>query len=123
MYGGKQPGVDHPISIERATERVIVRIGDTIFAESANALVLREADYAPVFYIPREDVVISELATSSTGTHCPYKGDASYFSTRRGGRADVAWSYEEPFEAMARIKGHVAFYPNRVDAIDTTPRL
>jgi uncharacterized protein (DUF427 family) len=123
MDGGKQPGPDHPISIELASKRVIVRIGDTALAESSNALVLQEANYPPVFYIPREDVAMAELTTSSTSTHCPYKGEASYFNTRDSGRADIAWSYEDPFEAMARIKGHLAFYSNQVDAIETVPKV
>ncbi len=122
MHGGKQPGPDHPISIEPASERVIVRVGDTILAESADALVLREADYPPVFYIPRDDVAMAELTNSATRTHCPYKGDAHYFTPREGGRADIAWSYVDPYEAMARIKGYLAFYPDRVDAIETVPR-
>jgi uncharacterized protein (DUF427 family) len=122
MQGGRPPSPDHPITIEPATERVIVRIGDNILAESSNALVLREAAYAPVFYIPREEIAMAELTASATTSHCPYKGDASYFSARDASRADIAWSYEDPFEAMAAIKDHLAFYPDRVDAIETAPQ-
>jgi uncharacterized protein (DUF427 family) len=121
MQGGKQPGPDHPISIEPAGEKVVVRIGDTILAESDNALILREASLPPVVYIPREGVAMDELSPSATRTHCPYKGDASYFSARHGAK-DVAWSYEDPFDHMQAIRGHLAFYPDRVDAIDIVMR-
>jgi uncharacterized protein (DUF427 family) len=121
MQGGRRPDGDHPISIAPARERVIVRTGDTILAESSNALVLREASYPAVFYIPREEVVMAELTPTATRTHCPYKGDASYFRARAGGATDIAWSYEDPFAAMAEIKGHIAFYPDRVDSIETAP--
>ncbi len=118
MEGGKRPGPDHPISVEPAGTRVTVRIGAKVVAESSEALMLREASLPPVFYIPREDVVMEALASSLTSTHCPYKGDASYFSVRDGA-TDVAWSYEDPFDHMAAIKGHLAFCPERVDAIET----
>lgn len=91
MQGGKEPGPDHPITIEPAGQRVTVRVGDTILVESVNALVLREASYPPVLYIPREEVAMDELVPTDTATHCPYKGDASYFGVR-GGTSDVACS-------------------------------
>jgi uncharacterized protein (DUF427 family) len=76
-----------------------------------------------VQYIPRADVDMALLTRSDHTTHCPYKGDASYFSIPAGGdRAENAvWSYETPHEAVAAIAGHVAFYPNRVEAIEVTP--
>lgn len=119
MQGGKRPGPDHPITVEPAEDKVIVRIGETILAESRNALILREASLPPVFYIPRSEIAMEELSSSDTHTHCPYKGDASYFSARGGVAKDVAWSYEDPFDHMMVIKGHLAFYPDRVDAIET----
>jgi uncharacterized protein (DUF427 family) len=121
MQGGRQPGGDHPITIEPAHERVVVRIGNIILAESSNALILREAHYPPVLYIPREEILMDELVSTKTSTHCPYKGDASYFSVRDVGDREVAWSYEDPFPAMEAIRGHLAFYPDRVDAIETAP--
>jgi uncharacterized protein (DUF427 family) len=121
MQGGKQPTPDHPIIVGPADTKITVRIGDITVAESANALVLSEASLPPVFYIPREDVAMNALVASSTRTHCSYKGDASYFSARNGGK-DVAWSYEDPFDYIAVIKKHLAFYPDRVDAIETSAR-
>lgn len=122
MQGGKQPGPDHTITVESASQRVIVRSGGTVLADSANALLLREASLPPVFYIPREEVAMRELIASTTRTHCPYKGDASYFSALGSGRKDIAWSYDDPFDHMLAIKGHLAFYPDRVDSIEASPR-
>lgn len=121
MTTGKLPNVDHPIGVEPALKKVTVRLGDTILAKSNNALILREANLPPVIYIPREDVVMDELRASDTNTYCPYKGHASYFSSRDGAAKDVAWSYEDPYSHMSMIKDHLAFYPDHVDAIETAP--
>jgi uncharacterized protein (DUF427 family) len=72
MKGGRQPGDDHPITIEPLPGWVVVRIGDVVLAKSSNALTLREADFPPVVYVPREEISMAELAASSTSTHCPY---------------------------------------------------
>lgn len=114
------PGPDHPITIEPAGRRVVVRAGGKVVADSRAALTLREASYPPVHYIPRADVDMALLTPTSHSTHCPYKGDASYFSIPAGGERAVnaVWSYEGPHPAVAAIAGHVAFYPSRVDAID-----
>lgn len=122
MQGGRKPGPDHPITIAPAGVRVVVKLDDTVLADSRGALILKEANLDPVYYIPRADVAMSELSSSDTSTHCPFKGDASYFSARGGAAKDVAWSYEDPFDHMLIIKGYLAFYPDRVDAIEATPR-
>ncbi|KAK0341927.1 hypothetical protein LTR94_024383 [Friedmanniomyces endolithicus] len=121
MQGGRQPGPDHPITVEPASKRVRIHLGDTVLADSTNALILREANLPAVIYIPRSEVAMRRLTPSATSTHCPYKGDASYFSVAPDGPKDVAWSYETPFDHMAIIKDHIAFYPERVDAIEASP--
>ena len=100
--------------------RVVVRHGGRTVADTRRALTLKEASYPPVHYVPREDVVEDLFERSTRHSHCPYKGDASYFTATAGGlvRRDAAWSYEEPFPAVAAIARHVAFYPDRVDAIE-----
>jgi uncharacterized protein (DUF427 family) len=115
----KIPGPDHPISIEPNPFRVVVEVGGKVIADTRHALTLREASYPAVQYIPRGDVDMAALVRSDHTTYCPYKGDASYYSIPAGGdRArDAVWTYETPFEAMARIKDYVAFYPDRVDGI------
>jgi uncharacterized protein (DUF427 family) len=113
------PGPDHPITIEPAAGRITVIVDGRTIADSTRALTLREANYPPVHYIPREDVEMAALVRTGHGTHCPYKGDASYFSIPAGGdrAVDAVWSYEHPHEAVAAIANHLAFYPDRVDAI------
>jgi uncharacterized protein (DUF427 family) len=115
----KIPGPDHPISIKRNPARVVVSVAGRVVADTRNALTLREADYSPVQYIPREDVDLSQLERTTHATYCPYKGDSSYYSVPAGGKKSVnaVWSYEDPYPAVAQIKGHVAFYPDRVDEI------
>lgn len=113
------PGPDHPITIEAHSARVVVTVAGRVVADSRRALTLREADYPPVHYIPRGDVDMTLLEPTAHATHCPYKGDASYFSILIGGArsVDAAWSYEHPHAAVAAIRDHLAFYPDRVDAI------
>src|SRR5882762_10512663 len=112
----KIPGPDHPITIERNHKRVVVSIGGMVLANSRDALILREAGYPPVQYIPRKDVEMALLERSAHTTYCPYKGDCAYFSIPLGGErsANAVWSYEAPYPAVAVIKDHLAFYPDRV---------
>jgi uncharacterized protein (DUF427 family) len=115
----KLPGPDHPISIERNPARVVVSVAGRVVADSRNALTLREAAYPPVQYIPPDDVDFSQLEPTDHSTYCPYKGDCNYYSVPAGGKksANAVWSYEDPFPAVEEIRGHVAFYPERVDEI------
>jgi uncharacterized protein (DUF427 family) len=114
---------DHPIAISPAPQRVRVRFAGHTIADTVRALSLREASYPPVLYIPREDVDKSLLVRSDHKTRCPYKGEAAYYSIRAdGGSAENAiWSYEQPIADVTEIAGHMAFYRNRVDAIEETP--
>jgi uncharacterized protein (DUF427 family) len=116
----KLPGPDHPITITPSNKRVRVTFGGQVIADTTKALSLKEASYPAVLYIPRADAKMDLLKKTDHATHCPYKGDASYFSIQAGGKAaeNAVWSYERPFPAMAEIKDHLAFYPNRVDNID-----
>ncbi len=116
----KLPGPDHPITIEANPNRVRVIFNGKVVADTRRALRLKEAAYPAVQYIPREDADPSAFEPTPHRTHCPYKGDASYFTLKAGGRTaeNAAWSYETPFPAVAAIAGHLAFYPNRVDRIE-----
>ena len=119
----KIPGPDHPITIERTQARVVVTLNGRTIADSLSALTLKEASYPGVQYIPRKDVDMSQLSRTEHASYCPYKGDASYYSLPAGGErsANAVWTYEAPYEAVAAIKDHVAFYPDRVDAISVQP--
>jgi uncharacterized protein (DUF427 family) len=118
----KLPGPDHPITVAPNPKRVRVSFNGRTIVDTTRALTLREASYRPVLYIPREDAEMSLFQRTAHASHCPYKGDASYYSLRVGDRVaeNAVWSYEQPFPAMAEIAGHLAFYPDRIDAIEET---
>ncbi|MFC3124910.1 DUF427 domain-containing protein [Pseudoroseomonas globiformis] len=122
---GAEPSDTVPrITITPCHECVIVSAGGRTVAESCAALVLREGDYPPVFYIPRSDVRMTLLSRSELVTHCPHKGQATHFSIAPGGDRglNAAWSYEAPLRQVCMIRDHLAFYPDRVDSIATRPR-
>jgi len=102
------------IAIRKAEGTWSVRADGAILVESRNALTLSEEGLPDVIYFPREDVAMALLDRSARHSHCPHKGDASYFSivTKSRTIADAAWSYEQPVEGAARIANHIAFYAN-----------
>jgi uncharacterized protein (DUF427 family) len=118
----KLPGSDHPITLESSHSRVVVSTAARTIAESRNALILREANYPPVLYIPREDADMSLLLRTDHSTYCPYKGDCSYYSIPLGGAKSInaVWTYEKPYAAVASIAGHLAFYRERIDSMQIT---
>ena len=112
----KIPGPDHPITIAANPKRVRVTLGGVVIADSTDALMLKEASYPAVNYVPRKDANMAVLARTERVTHCPYKGDANYFSIVADGKTaeNAIWTYETPFPAMTEITGHLAFYPDKV---------
>jgi uncharacterized protein (DUF427 family) len=118
----KLPGPDHPIAIALHAGRVCVVYGGRVVADTTRALALQEKGHHPVFYIAREDAQMALFERTTHRTHCPYKGDAFYYSIRVGDSVseNAIWSYEEPFPAVAEIARRLAFYPHRVDTIELT---
>jgi uncharacterized protein (DUF427 family) len=121
----KTPGPDHPITLERSSAHVVVRSGSVVIAETDRALEMREASYPPVLYIPLDDVDQSHLQRSEHHTWCPYKGEASYYDVVGGDGEETdltaaVWYYDDPFPAVADIKGHVASYTDRL-TVSATP--
>ena len=116
----KIPGPDHPITVEPNPARVTVTLAGKVIADTTKALILREAAYPAVQYIPLKDVDPSLIERTQHSSYCPYKGEASYYSIPLGGERSLnaIWSYEAPYAAVAAIKDHVAFYPDRVDSIE-----
>jgi uncharacterized protein (DUF427 family) len=119
----KLPSPEHPITIEPTAGRVVVTVGGRVIADTRHALTLQEAAYPAVQYIPLDDVDRALLQRTDHATYCPYKGDCAYYSIPIGGdrAVNAVWTYEAPFSAVAAIKNHVAFYPDRVDAIERLP--
>lgn len=104
---------DHPITISPYVGEVVVRREGKEVARTTNALSLKEASYLAVLYIPRDDAHMDMFSPSDRITHCPYKGDASYFDLP--GAPGAVWSYETPFEDVSEISGYLAFYPDKVE--------
>jgi uncharacterized protein (DUF427 family) len=117
------PNHPHAITIEPNPNRVKVTFNGTVLADTRRALILREGPLPPAQYIPREDVVMANLRPTSHSTHCPFKGDASYFTVSAGGKTaeNAVWTYETPLEAVADIKRYLAFYPDKMDAVEEFP--
>lgn len=111
------PGPDHPITVTPSDTTVTVRFGDRVIARTDRALVLQEASYPAVHYLPLEDVDADVLRPSAHQTYCPFKGDASYYSLDDGDAVveNAVWSYVAPYDAVAEIAQHVAFYPQHVE--------
>jgi len=104
---------EHTIEIDPHRGHVTIKAGGKIIASSDNALMLKEHTYPPVIYIPFADIDFDALSATETVTHCPFKGDASYWSVK-GGAKDAMWAYRQPYDEMAKIRDHGAFYPDRV---------
>jgi uncharacterized protein (DUF427 family) len=116
--GNPAPGYkkypDHRIETKPAKERVRVTFNGEVIADTRDAIRMEEGDYPAVFYFPRKDVKMERLMRSSHKTHCPFKGDAAYFSLVNGPE-NAVWSYEQPYDEMSVIKERLAFYPDKVD--------
>jgi len=112
----KIPGPDHPITIAANDKRVTVTAAGKTIVETHAALSLKEASYPAVQYVPRGDADMMLLHPSDHKTYCPYQGECSYFHIPSLGDAgqNAVWSYEAPYDAVAAIKDHLAFYPNKV---------
>jgi uncharacterized protein (DUF427 family) len=108
---------EHCVTVRPAGVRVRILAQGELIADTRDAFLLEETGYRPVYYVPRKDVRMERLARSRHRTHCPFKGEASYFSLA-GGAENAAWSYEDPYDEVSVIKDLLAFYPDRVDAID-----
>lgn len=113
----KIPGPEHPITCTPATKRWRALFNGHVIADSADALILKEASYPPVVYFPRDDVSMEYMSRTDHHTHCPYKGEAAYYSLLMDGQfaENAIWTYEEPYTAMNVIANRLAFYPDKVE--------
>ncbi|WP_282606786.1 DUF427 domain-containing protein [Pelagibius sp. Alg239-R121] len=109
---------DYRLEIVPSSKRVKVVFNGTVVADTTSALLLRETRYAPVYYLPRDDVRMDLMDRTDHRTHCPFKGNASYWNLTVGDKTteNVVWSYEDPLPEVAEIGGYLGFYQNRMDA-------
>ena len=115
---------DHKVVISRHPKHVRVKVNGRPVAESDETLVVQESGYDPVLYFPRKDVAMTDfLVATKHHTHCPFKGEARYWSLNVDGQVveNAAWSYEDVYDEAESLRGYVAFYADRVDSIDQTP--
>lgn len=105
---------DYLVDIRRRRNRVTVRHGEVLLADTVVALLVDEQDHGLVFYIPRADVRTDQLVPDGTTSHCPFKGEASYWKLPDGD-GPIAWEYRTPYAEVARITDHIAFYQDRVE--------
>jgi uncharacterized protein (DUF427 family) len=118
-----QPRTDRRIDIVPHPKRVRVTFAGKVVADTTAALRLQEESYPPVFYIPRADTDMSLLERTDHSTHCPFKGDAAYYSIVAGDRTaeNAVWTYEQPFPLAVPVGSYLAFYGSKVDAIEELP--
>jgi len=117
----RNPG--HRIETAPSGVRIRVTFGGVVIADTRDALRLQETGYAPVYYVPHHDVRIEHFTRTGHRSYCPYKGYASYYSLSAGERTEenAVWSYEQPYDEVLTIKGRLAFYPGKVDRIESLP--
>ena len=115
----KHPG--YKIDIARHPKRITVTFKGEIVADSREALEINETGIPPVYYIPREDVLMDLFERTETETYCPFKGQATYWTLTIGDAVstDAAWSYETPYDECQNLGGHLSFYGDRVDEVNT----
>ena len=111
---------DHTVVVKPFNGRVVVEVNGEVLADTEHALQLNEARYPAVYYVPRRDVRMERLVPTDHHSHCPFKGDASYFSIV-GGAENAVWSYAQPYDEVLPIREHLAFYPDRVGSIKVEP--
>src|ERR1700751_2097176 len=111
------PNPEHRVSLERSPKRVRIKIAATTIADTVNAGLMFETGHRPVYYFPLEDVRMDLLEQTEHRTHCPHKGDASYWTVKVGDRQveNAAWGYQHPLAQIAQIKRYIAFYWDKVD--------
>lgn len=111
----RHPG--YRIEIVPAGKRVQVFFNGQTVADSVDALEMREENHQPVYYFPPADVAMTLMRRTDHATHCPFKGDASYWTLDVGGQSseNAAWSYEAPCDEVRSIQGYLAFYRDRMD--------
>ena len=104
------------IKLRTAPGKYSIRAAGAVLGESSNVIELSEGEMAPVLYVPRNDLAMAFFDKTDTSTHCPHKGDATYYTleAKSGPIPNAAWSYESPNDGLEGIAGHLAFYPDKV---------
>jgi uncharacterized protein (DUF427 family) len=115
-FNFEPPPAGRALYLEPTPKRIRVEVGGVTVADSRRAMILHESGQQPIYYFPPQDVRADALEDSDRHTHCPKKGDASYYTIRTGGEEvkDGAWYYPDPLPGAPPIKDLIAFYFNRM---------
>ena len=119
--GNSGPGYaknpDYQIDIAPAGKSVRIEVNGQTIVDSDNALLMREQNHQQVYYFPQSDVRMVHFLRTENATHCPFKGDASYWTLSVVDKVleNVMWSYEAPCNEVSAVKEYVAFYRDRLD--------
>lgn len=117
LPAGSQPETSFqtPLAFVASGQKISVLLEGAAIADSSDVIIVHEKGHKPVLYFPRGDVAMDRATPMEQTTHCPRKGDASYFEFAGSGGAAVAWSYEDPIPAAALLKDYLAFYPDNLE--------
>lgn len=117
---GHRKWPNHQIRERRLEQRVRVAIGGEVVADSSDVIEVAEDNHPTRYYFPREDVRTTALERTETVTQCPFKGAAHYFALNVGGRRvdDAVWTYEDPYDEHAALRGRLAFYQERIPGVE-----
>ncbi|MEY2514889.1 MAG: hypothetical protein QOJ89_2247 [bacterium] len=107
----------HKILFQADPRRLRAFVGDSVVFDTTGARLLHETGIRPVAYVPLHDFDTGLLERTQTSTHCPFKGDASYWTLRAGDdvREDAVWAYEQPLEEAAWLRGYAALAATKAD--------
>ncbi len=107
------------VDILPSSRHVSIVLGGVTIADTRHPRLLLETGLPTRYYVPEQDVRMDLLEPTETTTRCPYKGQASYWSSRIGDRVfkDIVWSYRDPLPACTPIAKLLCFFNERVDAI------
>lgn len=108
----------HRVDVRRTSRRIQVLMGDQVLADTRQGKLVFETMLPTRYYLPPQDMLVA-LAPTPTSTICPYKGEASYWSFEAAGEVvqDLIWSYEDPLDGAAALKGYLGFYDEKVDLL------
>jgi uncharacterized protein (DUF427 family) len=113
---------DHELRVTPCKKHVRIYMEDRLIGDSYDALILKETGQDPVLYIPINDLKNINITPSYKQTYCPFKGRARHYHVIYNNTfiRDALWTYEKPYDWVAEIKDHVAFYPGKIDEIKIT---
>lgn len=104
-----------PLAFVAAGQKISVLLGNKVLADSSDTIIVHEQGHKPMLYFPRGDVRLELGQLIDRTSHCPRKGDASYFEFSGSKGSAIAWTYEDPIAPAVMLKDYIAFYPDHLE--------